>query len=138
MLNAETMSLQEIFEASVTHLFNQGRQSANPGGDFCLYRGPDGLKCAAGIFLDDDAAQRADKCPASSWDRIYKHTYPDMGSGKVALIVALQSLHDNEDNWTNTNVMRSAAIRVANVARLSSPPVSLDTKFLTNLSFSDR
>lgn len=36
------------------HLFTQGRLSVGPGGQ-CLYRGPDGLKCAVGAIIPDSA-----------------------------------------------------------------------------------
>lgn len=43
---------QEAFNTMVRHLVKQGRKSANEKG--CLYRGPDGLKCAFGCLIPDD------------------------------------------------------------------------------------
>jgi hypothetical protein len=50
-----TMSLQEIFDFAVNHLRTQGVPSVAPdGARQCLYRGPDGTKCAFGAFISDD------------------------------------------------------------------------------------
>lgn len=42
---------QETFDTVVAHLRKQGRKSE--GKDFCLYRGADGLMCAAGCLIPD-------------------------------------------------------------------------------------
>lgn len=46
------MTAQEIFDKVATHLLRQGKKSEGPGKG-CLYRGPNGLKCAAGFLIDD-------------------------------------------------------------------------------------
>jgi hypothetical protein len=56
------MNNQEVFDAVVTHLRMQGRKSIDPFlitkesevGAGCFYRGPDGLKCAAGCLITDE------------------------------------------------------------------------------------
>ena len=42
----------EIVLRTLTHLKDQGRKSSN--GFFCLYRHPEGLKCAVGYWIPDD------------------------------------------------------------------------------------
>ena len=45
-------TLQEIFDIVAEHLMQQGRRSDKDS--TCRYRGPDGLKCAAGILISDE------------------------------------------------------------------------------------
>ena len=50
------MTNQEVFDKVATHLLTQNRKSINEEetGNACKYRGPNGLKCAAGILIPDD------------------------------------------------------------------------------------
>lgn len=47
------MNNQEAFDLMVNHLITQGRAAADDNGE-CLYRGPEGTKCAVGILIPDD------------------------------------------------------------------------------------
>jgi len=47
------MNAQEVFNTVVAHLRAQGKQSLSKDGT-CAYRGEDGLKCAAGILIEDN------------------------------------------------------------------------------------
>jgi hypothetical protein len=44
---------QEIFDIVSRHLLSQGIKSIDMSGT-CLYRGPNGLKCAVGCLIPDD------------------------------------------------------------------------------------
>ena len=46
--------LREVFDKVSAHLLAQGRRSAAREGGACLYRGPDGLRCAVGCLIDDE------------------------------------------------------------------------------------
>jgi hypothetical protein len=46
------MNLQEAFDKVAEHLLLQGKRSENP--NICLYRGPDGTKCAIGCLISDE------------------------------------------------------------------------------------
>jgi len=46
------MDKQEVFDKVATHLLTQMVRSADEDG--CLYRGPNGLKCAIGCLIPDD------------------------------------------------------------------------------------
>lgn len=50
------MNTQAIFNKVATHLLTQNCLSADGG--LCMYRGPDGLKCAVGCLIDDDHYDR--------------------------------------------------------------------------------
>jgi hypothetical protein len=45
-------TLQEVFDQVATHLLTQGKQALD--GDRCLYRAPDGTKCAIGCLISDE------------------------------------------------------------------------------------
>ena len=45
---------QEILEGTIRHLESQGRRSVNSNHQ-CLYRGPNGTKCAVGHWIPDEA-----------------------------------------------------------------------------------
>jgi len=51
-------TLQEVFDIVSKHLLAQGKASVDHNSDkttpFCMYRNPDGLKCAAGALIPDD------------------------------------------------------------------------------------
>jgi len=51
------MSKQEIFDKVAKHLLTQGRKATHTQPDansVCMYRTPDGLKCAAGCLIPDE------------------------------------------------------------------------------------
>ena len=50
--NNQPIEAQELFDFVVAAIVKQGRPSVGDN-DRCLYRGPDGLKCAAGHVIPD-------------------------------------------------------------------------------------
>lgn len=96
-----TMTAQEVFDASGCHLIRQGAQSVTPL--TCAYRGPEGRMCAAGIFIPDDVyAKHADPdsefgnaLEAQSWSVLAKQ----LGlSAHTELVQELQVVHDDADD----------------------------------------
>ena len=95
----EEMSAQDIFNLSASHLLKQ-RKRCESDEETCLYR-KDGMACAAGVFLTDEGAKKAD-------------SYADKGGGGLAwdavvaaglapdhhtrLILDLQGVHDGSDD----------------------------------------
>lgn len=95
-----TMTAQEVFDASGCHLIRQGAQSVTPL--TCAYRGPEGRMCAAGIFIPDDVyAKHADPdsefgnaLEAQSWSVLAKQ----LGlSAHTELVQELQVVHDDAE-----------------------------------------
>ena len=91
---------QDIFDTVVKHLFTQGKPAMDDG--TCMYRGPDGAKCAVGVLIADDE---------------YRHGFefrelPDLLSlidgtplerrlsKNLRLLRDLQAAHDTRDNRT--------------------------------------
>lgn len=70
------MNKQELFQQSVTKLFNQGKPSIRndirnlDGGPACAYRGGNGLKCAIGHLIPDENYDQ--KMEAKSIDALLK------------------------------------------------------------------
>jgi hypothetical protein len=97
------MEAQEIFDTVAKHLATQGRKSTLR--DSCRYHGPDGLKCAVGVFVPDDfdtsglegddALGLLGKCGAEPW------CLPLLPHGR--LLDELQSAHD--DPTTGADVL---------------------------------
>lgn len=91
--NLNTMSSQEVFDASAKHLLTQGKRSRNENGEFlnlCLYR-HENLKCAAGIFIPDDKYDP--QMEKQSWT-LLSNNYPFLRSEHTNLIGKLQIIHD--------------------------------------------
>lgn len=51
---------QEFFDLAVTAMLEQGTPSYSPTLDRCAYRGPNGAKCALGVWLPEQRAKNAD------------------------------------------------------------------------------
>lgn len=83
------MTPQEIFDTVAVHLMTQVHRSEDKAHEECLYRGPDGLKCAAGALIpDDDYSSGVEGLPVISVP-YFENAYC------VVLIESLQRCHDN-------------------------------------------
>lgn len=88
------MTNQEIFNKVVSHLRAQGIKSKDATG--CLYRGPNGTKCAAGCLIEDSEydpemeRQKIDKLLNN-----LKRNHPLLRlSDNLPIIYGLQWTHD--------------------------------------------
>lgn len=82
---------QEVLDQVVAHLLTQNARSQLPLGGPCVYRGPRGLKCAAGCLISDQEYH-------PSW--LDKRWAVLVDAGEVPathkfLIADLQRIHDN-------------------------------------------
>ncbi len=112
------MKTEEIYQRVRQHLIEQETRSENA--HECLYRGPNGMKCAVGCLIDDEhytadleglSVVRADKVTYAIAQSIGRSlTIED-----VTLLNSLQRFHDNAkpetwhdrlpetyDEWKNT------------------------------------
>jgi hypothetical protein len=86
------MTPQEIFDTVAVHLMTQGQRSEDEAYEECLYRGPDGLKCAAGVLIpDDDYSWGMEGLPVLSHPYFKKR----FDAYCVGLIESLQRCHDD-------------------------------------------
>lgn len=93
---------QQVLNTVVTNLRKQGERSFDidfEGREVCLYRGPNGVKCAAGHLMPD-------KLYDKSWERqaicdlIHDYTYEELFGDDVediTLVEELQNIHDSYD-----------------------------------------
>lgn len=127
------MNAQEIFDKVATHLFTQGRRAKNTEGK-CVYRAPDGAKCAVGILIPDaDYTENIEIAAASDAIAILAKHSPACAAllPHSDLLEKLQTVHDEHNNWMDSEIMRDALSDVAN-------DFDLDPSILDTLSFKDR
>lgn len=93
---------QQVFDQIAKHLLSQKQRSTN--GEMCRYRGPDGLKCAAGCLMTDDEYD-CDRMEGAAW--IDCTIFP---AAHVGIIQYLQDLHDTREPEDWPRFLRRAAI----------------------------
>jgi hypothetical protein len=93
--NLATSSALEVFDFISNHLLTQREKSAVAGD--CLYKSPEGLKCAAGCLIPD--ADYTEDIERIIWNEVAK-TY-NVEKHHLDLIDRLQSVHDGleEELW---------------------------------------
>lgn len=112
------LTLQEIYDTSMTHLANQGvRSLENPCDPTCLYRGPNGTKCAIGCLIADELYDLAieSKSVGNLIDQ-WPHMLPNIDGndvGTMGLLRALQSFHDRAATWYSPVIFRADARAIA-------------------------
>jgi len=121
------MTPQEIFDTVAKHLFTQGCRSMELNEDpeaACLYRGPEGRMCAAGVLIPDELY---------SPDMEYKNIayllsqpgspFPEWMKANEPLLQSLQSVHDRTHYWGSSEDMRRRLRSVAMMYRVSAAVV---------------
>lgn len=115
------MTPQQIFDTVSVGLLTQNRKSVRSR-NYCLYRGPKGAKCAAGLLIPDDLYDKVientqigmllrSECSVSFGVSEKTDRLNEIGKAicdrlqltpaGISLIAALQSVHDNNpvDIW---------------------------------------
>lgn len=83
-------TLQEIFDTVSKHLLKQNERSGFSD-DSCSYRGPNGLKCAAGVLIPDKE-YTFDIFEGKDWSHLVRNQYVESRFSKE--ITELQQIHD--------------------------------------------
>jgi hypothetical protein len=103
MITLETLpqaTAQQVFDQIATHLLTQNYRCVDPSRSSlkCLYRGPNGLKCAAGAVIGDDEYDPKMET-VGDWQDLSNERY--VPKYHESLIVCLQDCHDNHpvDYW---------------------------------------
>ena len=109
------MTVQEAFETMVRHLRKQGKRSENANGT-CLYRGPDGLRCAVGCLIPDDQYKRSLEGKAVGF--ITKNV-PALSDIEPGILSEMQSIHDDCD----VSQWEEGFKGVARYCKLTLPPL---------------
>ena len=91
---------QTVFNIVMQHLRTQGSRSIN--GTKCAYRSLDGLKCAIGALIPDDAYYpELEAYGVSRGNDKLIEAIPKQYRADESLLCALQSLHDEPKYWTD-------------------------------------
>lgn len=92
------MIAQEIFDQVVAHLGRQRARSIDHDTGLCLYRGPDGLKCAVGCLITDaEYTSEMDTLGSDVRDLQDGGLLPERLRDDVGLLSYLQEVHDYHD-----------------------------------------
>lgn len=111
------MNAQEIFDTVTVHLFTQGKRATE--NETCMYRTPEGLKCAVGVLIPDDLYHPSmDKASGNGtaiqelvrWNQF---KFPEWFIDNLCLLSQLQYVHDTKSNWDSTENMREELKGVA-------------------------
>lgn len=96
IFNLHEQTEQAVFEKAVVHLLTQNQKSVHDV-DTCMYRSPDGLMCAVGIFIPDDVYDQ--KLERMSVNAVLERfgISEETGRVKTLILTQLQSLHDRND-----------------------------------------
>jgi hypothetical protein len=103
------MTNQEIFDTVALHLIKQGKQSIDAAKGMCLYRGPNGLKCAVGCLIPDEVYDPSmeDECIKAL---INRYDALDFLEFNTLLLLELQIAHDKEppedQTWMDAVILR--------------------------------
>lgn len=111
------MTPQEVFNTVAEHLFQQGKQAGEykeeeiRDGEYapsfkCLYRGPEGTKCAAGFLIPDELySPTMENRSIHDVLESYPKLFELLGRNK-ALLSELQSIHDGYSEKYNDESFR--------------------------------
>lgn len=92
LANLAEATEQQIFDQVAAHLLKQGVRSVDTSAQ-CLYRGPNGLMCAAGCLIaDEEYKPRFDEL--GSWGMLIENGH--VTAKHEYFIMQLQRLHDNK------------------------------------------
>lgn len=91
-----TFTKQQTFDIVAKHLLTQGRRATNLDGHICMYRAPNGDKCAAGCLIPDEQYVLS-----LEGQTVYGHTMYDLLRDlghDITLVKVLQRVHDCGDH----------------------------------------
>lgn len=99
---------QEVFDRVATHLMKQGRKSLDSRYN-CVYKGKDGLKCAAGCLISD--YEYKPQFEGKAWGSYDLENLYGITSAHKYLIKRLQKIHDdfNPEDWKEA--LKNIALR---------------------------
>jgi len=95
------MNRQEVFDKVAAHLLTQREKSKDSYG--CLYRSPDGLKCAIGCLIPDNLYDKAiENSPVDELpENILRFIGVEDSIEDINFLTDLQIIHDDSlsENW---------------------------------------
>lgn len=117
------MTKQEIFDKVWCGILAQGQPSMDESDRFCMYRGADGRKCAAGHLIDDEHYHRNLELVAVDFGyfnnevvEALQNSIGTLDNELVVLIRELQIAHDTSSSERAANFVSSFQARAEGVA----------------------
>lgn len=86
----DTMTSQEVFDKGISHILKQGQCRNSKG--FCVYDGPEGKTCVAGLFMKPEKRACADGWCGTAWSSLAENGL--VTSLHSELLSSLQNWHD--------------------------------------------
>jgi hypothetical protein len=91
------VNTQEMFDQAVLGVVGQGKRSVNAAGK-CLYRGPNGLKCAVGFLIADKRYNAEYNGAGASSPEVINMIEASIGRElkniEISVLESLQTMHD--------------------------------------------
>ncbi len=89
---------QEVFDQVARHLLTQGKKSISENNQYCMYRGFNDTKCAAGCLIADD--EYRSEFEIKTWAELVIGGYV-VSKNHYVLITKLQDIHDchEPEDW---------------------------------------
>lgn len=114
------MTLQEIFDQVATHLLDQGVASVDSVKG-CLYRGPEGTKCALGCLIPDNYYTKEMEGHGIRYLRDNDYELPlILKVDPLSFLLDLQYAHDKSLATMGISFWRSDMRRIADKYNLNS------------------
>jgi hypothetical protein len=95
------MNAQLIFDVVLFGIRQQGGGSFSQGSGSCFYRGPEGRRCALGMWISDSAYEPSMEGHGVAWllqSDYFKDKLPSWFREHSGLLSALQAAHDRAAN----------------------------------------
>lgn len=99
------MTALELFETVKNHLLKQNKRSTK-NDTFCLYKNPEGLKCAIGVLIKDEFYKKGFEGFQLVGDKKIQKAVElsiqrNLLEAEIRMLDELQFLHDNvdEEDW---------------------------------------
>jgi hypothetical protein len=106
--------LQELFDRVARHLLIQNAKSEVPSGGECLYKGPNGLKCAVGCLIKDEFYNSALECDIVNTPPVRAALNASLGrkllNDEIDCLRSLQRIHDQSAVLAWHEEIRDAAV----------------------------
>lgn len=117
------LTIEEAFKKSVDHMIAQGEPASDANGDRCLYRGPNGLKCAVGALIPDELykdSMEGSNVGSMTVGKLFVDYTNEEGytsisdkifdSPLISVLEALQSVHDYDVNMDVSGVFNEGKV----------------------------
>jgi hypothetical protein len=94
---------QKAYEAIRAHLIQQGRPAMDPMTGSCFYRAVDGLKCAVGCLISDEAYHEALEDNTPMDDRVQEALRKSGWDFTLGGYQFLRELQETHDKWQKSD-----------------------------------